>query len=70
MSKIMTKLKYWVPLSNKPGLNIDPINPQIFEFLPCVHFFKDFQNKIFRDFFCFQIALNWSIFALEKCSFF
>ena len=70
MSKIMTKLKYWVPLSNKPGLNIDPINPQIFEFLPSVHIFKDFQYKTFRNFLCFQIALTQSIFEIEKCSFF
>ena len=49
---------------------IDPINPHIFEFLPCVHFFKDFQYKTFRDFLCFQIALTWSMFELEKCSFF
>ena len=32
--------------------------------------FKDFKYKTLRDFLCFQIALSWSIFELEKCSFF
>ena len=49
-------------------LNIDPINPEIFELLPYVHFFKNFQYKTLRDFLCFQIA-EFSIFELEKCSF-
>ena len=59
-----------VPLTNKKGLNIDPINPEIFELLPYVHFFKDFPYKTFREFLCFSIALTRSIFELEKCSFF
>ena len=44
------------------GLDIDPIYPKKFEFLPYVHFFKDFQYKTFRDFLCFQIALTRLIF--------
>merc|ERR1711954_130206 len=70
MSKILTNLHYYGPISNKKGLNIDPINPQIFEFLPYVHFFKDFHYKTFRDFLCFLITLTRSIFELEKYSFF
>ena len=65
MSKILTKLQ-----SNKKGLNFYPINPQIFEFLPYVHLFKDFLFKTFKDFICFQIALTRSIVELGKCSFF
>ena len=41
MSKISTNLK-----SNKIGLNIDPINPEIFEF---VHSVK-FQGVVKKDF--------------------
>ena len=70
MSKILTKLLLQIPLSNKKGLNIDLIYSEIFEFLPFVHFFKDFQYKTFRHFLCFQIALAMSIFEVEKCSFF
>ena len=32
MSKILTKLLSLVPLSNKKGVNVDPINPELFEF--------------------------------------
>ena len=70
ISKILTKLYYYVPISKRKGLSIYPINPQIFMFLPYVHFLKDFQRKTFRDFLCFQIALTQSIFELERCSFF
>ena len=68
MSKILTKLYYNIPISNRKGLDIGLIYPQIFKFLHYVPFFKDFQYKTFRDFHYFQIDLTWSI-ELEKCSF-
>ena len=44
MSKILTNTRS--PSKKKNGLNIAPINPEIFEFLPYVKFFNDFQYKI------------------------
>ena len=66
MKKILTKLYFLVPLSNKKWQNIYQFNHEIFEFLPFVHFFKDFQYKTLRDFLCFQIALTRSIFEPES----
>ena len=67
MSKIFTKLLSQQPLSNKEGLDIDTIDDEKFEFVPCFQFFMDFRYKTFKDFLCHQIALTRSIFELEKC---
>ena len=65
MSKFFTKL-ILCPIIKQKVLNIDPINPEIFECSHYVHFFKDFQYKTFRDFLCFQIAPTLSIFEIEQ----
>ena len=57
-------------ISNKNGLDIGPIYPKIFKFLPYVNCFKDLHFQIFRDFLWFQIALTRLIFELEKLSLF
>ena len=66
MSKISTKLLCLFPLSNKIGRDIDD---EKFEFLPCAQFLLDFQSKFLKDFLGLQIALNRSIFEVEKCFF-
>ena len=65
MIKKWTKPLSWVPISSKKELNMDPSNPKILQSFTLCQFFKDFQSKTFRDFLCFKIALNPSIFELE-----
>ena len=49
MRKILTKTVILGPLIKQKGLNIDRINPEIFEYLPYVHFFIDFRYKTVKD---------------------
>ena len=58
INKILTKLYSYFPLSNKKGLNIDPIYLQIFEFLPYVYFFKGFSIQNFQRFSLFSNRSN------------
>ena len=54
MSNILTKLYSEVPLSNKKGVNVDPINPEIFKFYPMSISSKIFNAQLSEIFFVFK----------------
>ena len=65
LSKILTKLLFKHPLSNKKGLDIYVIYDEKFELVPSAQFFMEFLYKNSKDFLCLKIALTRPIFVME-----